>query len=139
MARLFAKSRSTTDTNNMASLLEQRRNWIHLTEGRAYALYEAWWGKAITERTVPAIPISDDIDNDVGYVSTPSPVGVSPQPIVHTIVDIDQSIGARSPIGEILLRQEFVTTLEYIKSLASSRPRSGVIVTGQPGIGEYQW
>lgn len=122
----------------MASL-ERRGNWIHLTERRVHALYEAWWGKSIITRTIPAVPISDDIDNDVNEVSTPPPVGASPQPIVHTIVEIDQSIGTKEPIGEILLRQEFVTALEYTKSFASRRPQSGVIVTGQPGIGEYRW
>ena len=121
---------------NMASLLEQRGNWINVTKGRVYALYEAWWGKAIATRTVPAIPISLDIDNDV---STPSSVGVSPRPTVHTIVDIDHSVGARKPVGEILLRQEFVTALEYTKSFVSEDPESGVVVTGQPGIGEYRW
>lgn len=50
-------------------------------------------GEDITTRTIPAISISDDIDNkDVNDVSTP-PVGVLPQPIVRTIVDIDQSVG----------------------------------------------
>ena len=98
-------------------------------------LREVWWGKDITTRTILAIPNSDDIE-DVNDVSTPPPVGVSPQPIVHTIVDLDQGI-ARTPIGEILLRQEFVTTLEYIESIAHKYPRRGVIVTGQPGIGEH--
>jgi len=116
----------------MATLLERRGSWIHLTEGEAYALCEAWWGKDITTRTIQTIPNSDDIE-DVNDASTPPPVGV---PIPHTIVDIDQAVG-NIPIGEILLRQEFVTTLEYIESIAQKYPRRGVIVTGQPGIGEH--
>ena len=94
-------------------------------------------GEGYYHRTILAIPNSDDIE-DVNDVSTPPPVGVSPQPIVHTIVDLDQGI-ARTPIGEILLRQEFVTTLEYIESIAHKYPRRGVIVTGQPGIGKYRY
>ena len=117
----------------MSNLLG-RKNWLRYEEGKACALYEAWWGKDITTRTIPAIPISDDIDNKYANDESP-PVGVLSQPIAHTIVDIDQGLGM-TPIGEILLRREFVTTLEYIQSLASRRPRSGVIVTGQPGIGE---
>src|ERR1700730_11326392 len=74
-------SRTTTDTN----LLERRGNWKKLTEGDAYALYDAWWGKKVTER---AILISGDFDNDV---SSPS-VGMAPQPIVGTIVHIDHII-----------------------------------------------
>ena len=45
----------------------------------------------------------------------------------------------REPIGEILLRQEFVAILEYTESFASEDAESGVIVTGQPGIGQYRW
>jgi len=121
-----------TAGNNMATLLERRGSWIHLTEGGAYALYEAWWGKDITTRTIQTIPNSDDIE-DVNDASTPPPVGV---PILHAIVDIDQAVG-NTPIGEILLRREFVTMLEYIESFAHKHPQSGVIVTGQPGIGEH--
>lgn len=110
----------------MGSLLERRGNWDYLTEGRVHALYEAWWGKEITERT---IPISDDFDNDVNDVSPQAPKS-------HIIIDIDQGI-EHKPIGEILLRQEFVTLREYTESLASQRPESGLVITGQPGIGEY--
>jgi hypothetical protein len=52
---------------------------------------------------ISAKPISDDIDHkDVndGCVNT-----TSPQLIAHAIVDIDQNVGARIPIGEILLRR----------------------------------
>jgi hypothetical protein len=124
---------------------ERRGNWEQRTEGRPHALYEAWWGKNITNRT---IPFSDDFDNDAGAVpedsdndasrrdvSSPPPVGMPP---IHTIVNIDHAIGGKDVIGEILLRQEFVTTLAFIESIASLRPKSGVVVTGQPGIGEHR-
>ena len=123
-------SRTTTTTDT--GLLERRGNWKKLTEGDAHVLYEAWWGKKITERT---IQIPGDFDNDV---SSPSSVGMSPQPTVHTIVHIDQSIGPL-PIGEILLRQEFLAARQFINSIALTYPRSGVIISGQPGIGEYLW
>ena len=94
-----------------------------ITSGPLYKLHEAWWGKAITTRT---IPISDDIDaNDV---STQPPLGVSPQSIVdgwHTIVNIDYGVTAR-PLGEMLLRREFVTTLQVVKSHTSGFPESSV-------------
>jgi len=110
----------------MGSLLERRGNWDYLTEGRAHALHEAWWGKEITE---PTIPMTDDFDNDVNDVPPQAPKS-------HIIIDIDQGI-EHKPIGEILLRQEFVTLREYTESLASQRPESGLVITGQSGIGEY--
>ena len=78
--------------------------------------------------------VPEGSDNDTSDVSSP-PVSVPP---VDTIVNIDHTIGGKDTIGEILLRQEFVTTLAFIESVASRRPESGVIVTGQPGIGEDQ-
>jgi hypothetical protein len=135
------KTRTATEP---ARHLKRRGNWQQVTEGRAHGLYEAWWGKDITERT---ITISDDLDNDAGDVSeggpdndasdgsSPPPPGI---PSVHKIVNIDHAISGKKAIGEILLREEFLTTLAFIESLASRRPESGVIVTGQPGIGEHR-
>lgn len=118
-------SRTTTITD--PGLLERRGNWKKLTEGDAHTLYEGWWGKEITERV-----ISGDFDNDM---SSSSSAGVSPQP---TIVHIDQSTGPL-PIGEILLRREFVAARQFIESIALNYPASGVVISGQPGIGEYLW
>ena len=142
------KTRVAANTK-ISAYLERRGNWEQVEEGRAHALYEAWWGKEITERT---ISVSDDLDNDAGDVSDnlASGAGDVPEgsdndasdvvsiPPVGTIVNIDHTIGGKKTIGEILLRQEFVTTLAFIESVASRRPESGVIVTGQPGIGEHQ-
>ena len=55
----------------------------------------------------------------------------------QSVVDIDQTVeGIDAPLGQILLRQEYVITRDLLESYASKNPRNGIVITGQPGIGQ---
>ena len=106
--------------------LGEHGNWILLANGLAHELREAWWGEIVSTNTIRTL-------------SAQPPVDVSPQspePIVdeHTTANIDQTVSDR-PLGKILLRQEYVTAVKFVESYASEYPSSGVVVSGQPGIG----
>ena len=90
----FPNLEGPASANNMESFLGGRRGWDRLTEGEAHVLHGAWWGKGITTRNILTAPNPDDDIEDVNDVSTPL------QPIVHTIVDLDQGIG-RTTIGPV--------------------------------------
>ena len=93
--------------------------WIPVKQSPAYALHAAWWGNDIIQGTI--CPPSDSTNVDSVSVS-------------DTVL-IDQSVDGVA-LGEILLREEYKVALEVLELEASRFPRSGMVVTGQPGIGQ---
>jgi hypothetical protein len=104
--------RSITNTDNIPS------HWAAVPPAMpAHDLYAAWWGQNITPREIQ--PNSDPMDDESKQL----------------VVDIDQGLW-EPPLGEILLRREFLNTLTFLESWAEENPKPGVIISGQRGIGQ---
>ena len=117
------------------------QHWVAWTrESEAEALYTAWWGQEIIQRTILVQSRSDgvdDVDGDQGSdEGSDMNVGRDVDTWVQqTIIDISQPVDTLI-LGEILLRQEFLDVRNIIESYASKYPAQGLVITGQPGIGQ---
>ena len=69
---------------------------------QAWALYTAWWGQEIIQRTIRVQSRSDGMDD----VDTSA---------LQTIIEISQSVD-EDVLGEMLLRREFLKTRNFIQS-----------------------
>ena len=54
----------------------------------------------------------------------------------QSAVNVDQKVDGVTPVGQLLLRHEYLKTRTLLESYASKKPSKGMVITGQPGIGQ---
>ena len=121
------------------------RYWIAFgPEHPAWAQYTAWWGKEIIQHIIWVQSRSDDMDDgdqdgDQGSdQGSDMDLGSDVDTWVQkTIIDISEREDEQI-LGEILLRQEFIDARNFVELYASKYPDLGLVITGQPGIGQLK-
>lgn len=111
----------------------------------SFKMYDAWWGEEIQEEEVVIMVPTHDImvkDDDGDKAIEVDSDSLSPSPLSVCLIDLDQDlIGPK--IGKVILRDEYKEAVNFILSEqrlfinSGGHHSQGVIITGQPGIGQY--
>lgn len=94
-------------------------------------LFDAWWGKEIVE--TPSLRAASVSDRNNPELDEPE---LCPQRTIDMKPkDFYGRLSGRN--SHILLRDEYLMARDFIISYAETHPKTGLVVSGQSGIGSF--